>query len=342
MGAVRPGRRRRRQNGGVTDQMKPAYLIHGTDQAKIDRARSRLRSRAEDGDAAGSLEVFDPLENRGSPDADALAEAIMSLSLMPGRRYLMADQVEKWGKNQARRVCEALGALPPDVTVVLIARGKVPAGIMEAVKKAGGEALGFEAPSGERLPGHLVEAARTRGFELSVDAARLLISHLGDSLTRLDNELDRLALWAGPGGRVDAEDVSEMVTDSGETGGFALADAIVGGDRVASIRMAERKIAEGESAGSTVYKAASSLRRAQKALALIDAGVPPNQVERQLGLPPFLVRPLMESVRGTSLEAVRDATIAMSDLELWTRGGAEYPDELALDLALIAATDESA
>ncbi len=326
----------------MADQMKPAYLIHGNDQAKIDQARSRLRKRAEGDGGTASLEVFDPLENRGSPDADALAEAIMSMSLMPGRRYLLADQVQKWGKNQAQRVCEALATAPPEVTVVLIARGKVPAGITEAVKKAGGEALGYEAPDAAQLPGHLAEGARTRGFELSPDAARLLISHLGDSLSRLGNELDRLALWAGPGGRVDAEDVDEMVADSSQTKDFALADAVVGGDRAVSFRIAERKIAEGESAGSTVYKAASGLRRAHRALALLDAGVPPNQVERQLGLPPFLARPLMESVRGTSLEAVREATIAMSDLEVWTRGGAEYPDELALDLALIAATDEIA
>jgi DNA polymerase III delta subunit len=139
---------------------------------------------------------------------------------------------------------------------------------------------------------------------------------------------------------VDAEDIDEMVADSSRSGDFALADAVVGGDRAASLRIAERKIAEGESAGSTVYKAASGLRRAHKALALLDRGVAPNQVERQLGLPQFLVRPLMESIRGTSLEAVRGATIAMSDLEVWTRGGAEYPDELALDLALIAATDD--
>jgi hypothetical protein len=33
--------------------------------------------------------------------------------------------------------------------------------------------------------------------------------------------------------------------------------------------------------------------------------------------------------------------MALADLELWTRGGAEYPDELALDLALIAATDDA-
>jgi DNA polymerase-3 subunit delta len=170
----------------------------------------------------------------------------------------------------------------------------------------------------------------------------MLIGHLGDSLARLDNELDRLALWAGPGGRVDSEDVLEMVADSSRVGDFALADALVSGDRRLSLRLAERMMAEGESAGSTVYRTASSLRRAHKALALLDSGMPPAQVQGRLGLPPFLARGVMDAIHHTSLEAVRDATTAVADLEVWTRGGAEYPDGLALDLALIAATDEDA
>jgi DNA polymerase-3 subunit delta len=323
--------------------MKPAYLIHGTDQAKIDQARGRLRSRAEAEAGAASLQVFDPLENKGSPDADALVDSILSMSLIPGRRYLLADHVNKWGKKQVERVCEALDTMPADVTVVLFSRGeKVPPGLVEAVGRAGGEIHSYEAPRADRLPAHLVENAARRGFELSPDAARMMIAHLGDSLARLDNELDRLALWAGPEGRVDAEDVLEMVADSSRVGDFALADALVSGDRELSLRLAERMMAEGESAGSTVYRAASSLRRAHKALALLDSGAPPTQVQSSLGLPPFLARGVMASVHDTSLEAVRDATLAVADLEVWTRGGAEYPDDLALDLALIAATDEDA
>jgi DNA polymerase-3 subunit delta len=323
--------------------MKPAYLIHGTDQAKIDQARSRLRARAEAEAGAASLQVFDPLENKGSPDADALVDSILSMSLIPGRRYLLADHVNKWGKKQVERVCEALDTMPADVTVVLFSRGeKVPPGLAEVVGRAGGEVHSYEAPPADRLPAHLVENAAKRGFELSPDAARMLIAHLGDSLARLDNELDRLALWAGPEGRVDAEDVLEMVADSSRVGDFALADALVSGDRDLSLRLAERMMAAGESAGSTVYRAATSLRRAQKALALLDSGAPPAQVQSSLGLPQFVARGVMAAVHDTSLETVRDATVAVADLEVWTRGGAEYPDDLALDLALIAATDEDA
>jgi len=324
--------------GAMADQMKPAYLIHGTDTAKIDQARSRLRRRAEAEGGTPALESFEPPDGRGSPDADGLAAAIGSMSLMPGRRYLLADGIERWGKRQVATVVEAMESAPPETTVVLISRGKAPAGLAAAVEKVGGDLLGYDAPKAAQLVGHLVAGAEARGFELDPDAARMLIARLGDGLTRLSTELDRLAIWAGPGGRVEPEDLAEMVADATEVGGFALGDALVAGDRARTLGVAERLLAQGATAGSTVYPTATGVRRAHKALTLIESGVPAGQVERQLGLPPFLARRLVNSLSGVSVEDMRRAAIALSDLEVWTRGGAEYPDELALDLALLAAT----
>jgi DNA polymerase-3 subunit delta len=327
--------------GAMADQMKPAYLIHGTDAAKIDQTRARLRLRAEQEGGAASLEIFEPAENRGSPDADALVEAISSMSLIPTRRYLLADRIEKWGKRQAERVKDAVLAAPPDTTVVLIARGKPPADLAKAVKKVGGDVLGFDAPTAQQLPPHLIKLAAARGFELTSDAARFLISHLGTNLTRLTNELDRLALWADRNGRVEIDDLQEMVADTTETSNFALGDALIAGERTEALRIAESLIAQGTTAGSVVYPTSMSVRRANRALSRIEEGIPPNRIERELGLPPFLARKLINSLRGASVEDLRSTLIAMADLEVWTRGGAEYPDELALDLALMAATDEA-
>jgi len=322
----------------VTEEIKPAYLIHGSDRAKVDLARSRLRERAlaEGGDAA--IEVFEPAEGRGSPDADALAFALQAMSLVVGRRYLLADGVEKWGKRQAETVVAAIAELDDDTCLVLISRGKVPAGLADAVDAAGGEVRGYEAPSGSDLPPHLVGEASRRGFELDPEAARFLVGHLGDSPARLGNELDRLALWAGEGGRVEVEDLEEMVADLTETSVFALGDALVAGDRKRALAMSSNLLSQGKNPGSLIYPTAAAVRRAHRAVSMLEAGEPPKAVEKAIDLPPFLVRKLIESVRGASPDALRSASIALADLELWTRGGAEYPDELALEMALVAAT----
>ena len=49
------------------EEMRTLYLIAGTDQAKIDATRARLRARAEGDGGAAALEVFEPSEGRGAP-----------------------------------------------------------------------------------------------------------------------------------------------------------------------------------------------------------------------------------------------------------------------------------
>src|SRR3954454_14401586 len=100
----------RRPSG--SSAIKPAYLIAGTDEGKIDAALSRLRARAEREGGPGALESFG---GDGAPDPEALIAAIPSMSLMAERRYLLADGVERLTAKQAGAVIAALADLPPDL-----------------------------------------------------------------------------------------------------------------------------------------------------------------------------------------------------------------------------------
>src|SRR6478609_10225015 len=102
----------------MAESLASLYLIAGSDQAKIDATRSRLRARAEGDGGAGALEIFEPSEGRGGPDHEALLAAIPAMSLTETRRYLLADGVERWRDRQLEAICGALSGLPADVTLV--------------------------------------------------------------------------------------------------------------------------------------------------------------------------------------------------------------------------------
>jgi DNA polymerase-3 subunit delta len=314
--------------------MRALYLIGGTDEAKIDATRSRLRTRAEREGGAAALEVFEPGEGRGMPDHEALLAAIPAMSLVDSRRYLLADGVERWRERQLEAVAGALGALPPDLTVVLISRGKVPAKLTKAVKAADGEIHEFEAPKARELPRRLVGEAQQLGFRLDPAAARLLVERMGANPVRLDNELARLALWAGEGGEVAVTDLEAMVADTQEAAVWTLSDALLEGDAAAALRVAERLIAQGENVTGLVYGLASRLRAACAAAAQLEAGVPPKQVESSLKMHPYAAKLLVGRLRDAELADLRAATETLADLELWCRGEKDYGDELALTLAL--------
>jgi DNA polymerase-3 subunit delta len=321
----------------MAEEMRPLYLIAGTDGAKIDATRSRLRARAERDGGAASLQVFEPGEGRGAPDHEALLGAIPAMSLTESRRYLLADGVERWRDRQLEEVAAALSGLPPDLSVVLIARSKAPAKLTKAVKAAKGEIHEFEAPKARDMPRLLIADAKRLGFRLDPAAARMLVDRMGANPQRLHNELERLALWAGEGGSVGADDLGAMIADTSEAVVWALSDALLERDAATALRIAERLISQGENVTGLIYGLASRLRKACAAAAMLDEGIAPKQVESSLGMHPYAAKQLVRRLQGVDAGDLQEALIALADLEVWCRGGADYGDELALTLALRAA-----
>jgi len=318
----------------VAAALASLYLIAGTDQAKIDATRARLRARAEGDGGAGALEVFEASEGRGAPDHERLLTAIPAMSLTETRRYLLADGVDRWRERQLGAVIDAIGALPPHLTVVLIARAKAPAKLAKAVKAAGGEIHEFEAPKPREVPRILVGDAKRLGFALEPAAARILVDRMGTNPVRLGNELERLALWAGEGGAVSAADLEAMVSDTSEAAVWALSDAMLERNPAKAASLAERLISQGENVTGLIYGLASRLRKACTAAAQLEQGVPAKQVESGLGMHPYAAKQLVARLGNTDLEQLQEATTTLADLEVWCRGGADYGDELALTLAV--------
>jgi DNA polymerase III subunit delta len=326
----------------MPEEMRALYLISGSDGAKIDATRARLRARAERDGGSAALRVFEPGEGRGAPDHEALLAAIPALSLTESRRYLLVDGAERWRDRQLDAVAAALADLPPDLSLVLIARAKAPTKLLGAVKAAKGEVHEFEAPKPREMPRALVAEAKRLGFELDPAAARMLVDRMGANPQRLQNEVERLAIWAGEGGSVGLADLDAMVADTSEAVVWALSDALLERDAAAALRIAERLTSQGENVTGLIYGLASRLRKACAAAALLEEGVAPAQVESGLGMHPYAAKQLVRRLGDVQLGELREATIVLADLEVWCRGGADYGDELALTLALRAAAGAAA
>ncbi len=315
-------------------EIKPAYLIAGSDEAKIAETRRRLRARAESEGGPGALEMFEAGDGRRSPDAEGLIASMATISLTASRRYLVADGVDAWGKGDTEKVAEALSGIPPETTIALIAHGKAPAKLGKAVKAAGGEQLIYDAPRERELPKRLVADAQGLGFTLDLDAARLLVERLGPRPLRLHNELERLALWAGEGGTVGVAELEAIISDTSEEAIWTLADAITEGDEAAALRVAERLVAQGEALPRIIYSLAPRLRSGLKAAEELESGKPPKQVADGLSMHPYAAKMLVSRVRGRSPADLDRAIRALADLELWSRGGSDYSEDVALTLAL--------
>jgi DNA polymerase III delta subunit len=327
-------------------ELKALYLITGGDDAKIDTALRQLRARAEREGGPVSLESFSPESGEAPPDLDGLLAAIPALSLVASKRYLLADRIERLNARQTAALAAALAQLPPDLTVVLVeragasrerptkAKSDARKALLAAVNGGDGEVLEYAAPKSRDLPARLVRDARKRGFTLEREAAELLVARMGERTARLANEIERLSLWAGQDGTATRADLDGMVSDTSEEATWTLSDAVVDHDAATALAAAERLRLQGETVTGLIWQLAKRLRAAHAAVSGIAAGRPVGEVERSLGMHPYAAKLLMRRLQGASVESVRASVCAVGDLEWWTRGGADYPDDVALTLAV--------
>jgi DNA polymerase III subunit delta len=317
-------------------ELKPAYLICGDDDAKIDAWRARVRRRADEERGPGGLEAFDA--RLSEPGEVALALA--ALTFDPGTRYVLVDNAGAWKASQLGPLEAVLAGMPPDTVLVTIVRGKALKQLCKAVEGAGGEVREYAAPKPWELPKWTVERARELGLQIDKEAAKQLVALVGAGQQRLSRELEKLALTIHPRTNLSAADVDALAVGDASPQAYDLADALVAGDLRASLALAEQLEAHGERAGRLIFPVVRRLREVHRAAALLDSGMPDAKVGEALRAPPWLAKKTVARAKKADRAALERAICVFADLEVDLRGGGTVAldEDTAFSLALGRAT----
>jgi DNA polymerase-3 subunit delta len=323
-------------------ELKPAYLVWGDDEAKLESWRRRLRSRAQAEGPSAALEVLKDEKLTG----EATAQALSALTLSVGRHYVLADGVERWKERDVEPVRAALAALTPDTVVVFIAAGKPPARLVEAVKKYGGEVHACEAPKGAAYPRWVIERGRELELNLTKDAAQALVERIGHNQQRLLRELEKLSAFAGApgdgqdGGRVGFDVVEALTSSAVEARTYELADAVIEGDGARALQLAEELRARGEDMMHILFTLLRALRNCHRGWVLTAAGRSVSDVQSDLRVPPFVARRIVAQARRADAERIERVIDLLAELDYAIRGAGPLDPESALTLTLVQASEE--
>jgi DNA polymerase-3 subunit delta len=328
--------------------LKPAYLVHGDDEARLDSWRRRLRRRARDEGPSTTLEVL-------SGDAltiEAFVEVTGALTLSVGRRYVMADGVERLKDKDLERAAEALKALPADTVVLLIAPGKVvrrrgsaskgpaPEALVKAVSAIGGEVQLCEAPTPSRYPAWVVKQGTELGLTVSDDAAHALLERVGTDENRnvrqrrLMRELEKLSIYAPERGRVERETVEVATMSDVEARAYELADAVIEGDREGALLLAEDLRDRGAEMMHIVFAMLRQLRQARRAAAMLESGAAKQEIASALRVPPFVANQIAARAGRADAAQLERALEELAELDWAVRGAANRDPGTALTLAI--------
>jgi DNA polymerase-3 subunit delta len=318
----------------MADELKPAYLLAGTDRPKIDRALERLRRRFE----PDSVQFL----SAGDASGEDVVAACNALGLFAdGGRLIVVDGVDAWKAPDAKVVAAYLKAPAPATTLALVGGElKKDAPIAKAVAGTG-EVLLWEVPK-RGLQRWVGEQFQVHSGKIEPEAARVLVELVGEDLYELATEIDKLATWAA-GERVGVDEVERLVAARGEATSFALTDAWGARDIAGVLRASESMLERsGDPYSKTIPRLlgvlGSHVSRIRECQALEASGVSAKDAAVRLKRNPYYVGKLYAQARNFSPEELREVTVRLADLDHALKGGSRLAPELELERALVEVT----
>jgi DNA polymerase-3 subunit delta len=188
----------------------PVYLLYGDEDALKDEA---IRALVDAG--VGSSRDFN-LDVRFAADltAESFHALVNTPPMMADRRAVVIRGVEQLSKRKTKLRDELARYLaapnPTTLLVLVVAAGEEP----DAEIVRASTSVDLEPLAAERVPRWLQHRATTLGITLTPEAAELLLKAVGNDLSTLRRELEKLAsLAVGTEGSraISADDVSHLV-----------------------------------------------------------------------------------------------------------------------------------
>jgi DNA polymerase-3 subunit delta len=316
-------------------ELKPVYLLAGSDRPKVARALQRLR------------EHFDPeavelLSAQDTSGADACA-ACNAMGLFGTERLVVVEDVERWKAPDAKAVAAYLGDPAPTSVLALVAGElRKDAAIAKTVAKAG-EVLVYDVDR-KKIVDWVAQQFAGLGTKVDRELCRSLVEAVvpegqDPDLHHLANEVAKLVTWSG-GEPIEWTNVRELVVPFGEIPSFALTDAWGARDLGAALGAVEASFERESSprrdiAPRLLFALARHLGRLEECRLLIADGHSTQEIASRLKRHPYYVQKLVRQAENFSEEELRDAAVRLAELDHALKGGSRLSGDLELERALV-------
>jgi len=317
----------------VAAELKPVYLLSGSDRPKIARALQRLRERV-----GGAAETLYAGESSG---ADAVAACNARGLFAEGGRLVLVEEVEKWKAADAEAVIEYLASPAPETVLALAGVGLRKDSKLSKASAKVGDLLFYDVARG-KLPGWVADQFERLGAQADGEACRALVELVGDDLPQLEAEIDKLATWAN-GEPIDRAAVELLASDPVETSAFALTDAW--GRRDVSAAMEACELALERARGPRrdeiprlVGRVAAHVRLVRECRRLSDEGRSAREAASSLKKNPYYVQRLYAQAGNFSPAELDAAIVRLAALDAGVKGRSRLAGDFELETALVEIT----
>jgi DNA polymerase III subunit delta len=258
-------------------------LLHGEDHGMIrDRAAALVSA------VAGSLDDPFLVAELGRDEVARLADEAASLALTGGRRVVRLREATDAAVGPVTAVLKG----PAPALVVLEAPGLATRSRLRTLVEAApdGAAIACYPEEGRALTDTIGAVLQECGVAIDGDALTWVAAQLGADRVSTRQEAEKLAMYVGPGGRVDLDAAMACV---GDLAGLSLEDALFAateGDVALTDRALELAVAEGAAPVAVLRMGLMHLQRLHRARLAMEDGLSATDAAKSMRPPVFFRR----------------------------------------------------
>ncbi len=286
----------------------PLYLFVGNENFLREESLKRLISEAVD-EGLRDFNVSEISVSKGNLD-DALAIALQ-YPMMSARRAVIVTGFEALNDEKQLEALKDYLRKPAESTVLVFnTAGLDKRRAIATMLTKSCEVVSFDQlDEREAAPRWVNNYVTQAGSFIEPAAVSLLIGMVGTELQRLSTELDKLVSYVGSKGRISRDDVALLVRYSRDHSNFEMTDAMMDGDRRRALTLLDHLFTNPAEPPQTLAimllgAMASNYRRMLLAKELMRQNAPQSEVQRVVGLPPFLLGKFNERVRRFEMDRI--------------------------------------
>jgi DNA polymerase-3 subunit delta len=337
------------------------YILHGEEEFGLGEVLGELRAELAAGDPAMAQLNTSFLEGQRLTLGELrhVCDAIPFMArnrlvivngllgwLMPGGRAREgATQEDEPPASKKALLDSLLAYLPklPDTTWLVFVEGQTLPVFHPILKLAEVEAKRkracvqeFKRLKDQEVPGWIRQRMRSKGGELTPEATAMLAALVGGDLRLLDQELEKLLLWAD-GGQVTGQDVQALVSYAREASIFDLVDYVGRRQTDRALRLLHHLLDDGEVPLYLLAMLARQVRILIQVSELRAQGRTPKQTADRLKLHPYVVEKGIAQARNFQMNQLEGAHRQLVETD-WRIKTGELDEELALDMLVVTLT----
>ena len=253
-----------------------------------------------------------------------LKRHLLENSLFSAGKLIVISNIHKLGKAVVPELLDAVKEGLID-SALFLSSSKVPkeSAVLRKLEKAVPFYICYE-PFDSDMPGWASRLASEENIKLTRDTVQLLIEFSGRNLRRLSDAVAKLALYHGPGARIDRDGMIEVISGKGGADIFHLGDMIFSDKRGEAVDAAWSLLQYGEEPVGMIAYLFSLWQKVIRAMEIVEGGGGNREVSSKTGARYPLLDKLMKFTRTACKVDTVVAAEAFAEADIGVKTGVDH------------------